>query len=191
MLINELKLPMSISGSGNSATHILQKAGYELLGSGRYGYVFAKPGENTILKLFSTNDKGYIVFVNFCLANRSSSNIPVFKGKLINVNYRYYALRMERLTPTQETDQHVVNMVDRAMQYCFDNTESNDGSVEQKDDQEVVDSPPQILKKYDQELGNTVEKMCSYASDRGIFTNDMWHKNIMKRGNTFVLTDPL
>lgn len=76
----------------------LSSKGYEKLGEGCYAYVWAKPGANTVLKIFANTDTAYFDFANLAMAHQDNPHFPKFSGKLIRINDQWRAVRMERLT---------------------------------------------------------------------------------------------
>jgi len=173
MKLNEITMP-----SYKELAEIrLQNAGYTRLGKGMTGMVFAKPDENFVLKLFDSNDDSYIEFLSFCSTQPNNPNLPKFKSKLIKVTDHYYAIRMERLEKiNSSSDKDFVKLIDRA--FTFELMRKFQSIwMTQLDDQ-------------DHNLAKTIKALANYIVHSG-FNNDIDEYNVMKRGDTFVITDPI
>ena len=86
----------------HTAREMLAKYGFEEIGSGGFGYVFANEKYPYVLKLFF-RDSAYLKWFNFCRENQDNPYVPQIKGKYMRVvpNEEVYAVRMERLKPTE------------------------------------------------------------------------------------------
>jgi hypothetical protein len=96
MKITEITRPSNI----RDAKFILSRNGYEQLGHGVYGTVFAKHNEPIVLKLFGAEDTSYVAFLNL-ITKVKNPHFPVVKGKPIKINDEYWAARLERLEPIE------------------------------------------------------------------------------------------
>jgi hypothetical protein len=154
----------------------LTKAGYKKLGSGLFGEVYARPGEDFVLKLFNVTDHAYIIFLNFCLKNIGNSNLPKFNGKMVRVTEETYAVRMERLVKSPKSDSSILELIrDAFYDYLWADEEHNDADK---------------LEQIDPNLADTLSALADYCVGKSI-RNDLHPANIMKRGTTFVITDPI
>jgi hypothetical protein len=90
--LNELLRPSDKEAAGA----ILQNAGYSKVGSGVFADVWSKPGSEFVLKLFDKADQSYLRFIDL-VKNNPSPYFPTFKGKPIEVNDEYVAIRIEKL----------------------------------------------------------------------------------------------
>jgi hypothetical protein len=75
------------------------KYGFEFLGSGKYGSVFGNPRYPFIIKVFM-KDAAYMKWIEFCNRNKNNPYCPKFKGKVIKISDNFFAIRVEKLTPT-------------------------------------------------------------------------------------------
>ncbi len=80
------------------ATAYLRKHGYQQLGSGYYATVMGKEGTPHVLKIFDNTDKGYLEFVALAIATKNP-HFPQFRGKPMRITKDYYGIRLERLKP--------------------------------------------------------------------------------------------
>ena len=97
MRIDEITLPRTI----NDAVSILNQHGYKQIGSGEAGgkgdsKVFWKEGQNSVLKLYPTDDASFTDFVNFCIQN-PNPHFPRFSRKSLRINDKYSAIKTEKL----------------------------------------------------------------------------------------------
>ena len=171
-------------GQGN-AEYMLEKAGYEKLGQGVSGTVYAKPGEDSVLKLFQSWDKSYKLFVNFTLQH-PNIHYPKFKGKMMKITDNYYAIRMEKLTPlSQEHAKMVRTMKDYITQRIatrFREINPDEATWWQRD-MEILETKQPGITEVCEELAKFVDE-----SQSGL---DLQAANVMLRGNTLVITDPV
>lgn len=190
MQINELNIPSSIQ----DARYILKNHGYKVLGVGSFATVFAKPDDPWVLKLFSKYDTGYLKFINLSNTMKGNPHIPKFRGKLINVNDNYYAIRMEKLDPvalltlTPEQKETIIKffwLVDILHQRTH-NADSFHGMYPIK---KLKERMPKILEllKEQPKLLPTLKKIVKTGTSREF---DLGDSNIMLRGDTIVITDP-
>src|ERR1700721_2108003 len=94
MKINELQMPDRKA----DAILALKQADWHILGDGSYATVFMKPGIDYVLKLFDSDDTAYADYIKLVLTH-PNPHFPRFKGKLVKVTTKYYAVRMEKLNP--------------------------------------------------------------------------------------------
>lgn len=58
----------------------LKKLGIKQLGGGKFGAVFQHPGEpNTVVKLLTRSDPGYMAYIKFCQKNKRNKYVPKIK----------------------------------------------------------------------------------------------------------------
>lgn len=157
-LLSELTVPKNYT----SASVLLMQAGYRSLGYGAYGGVFQKPGANYVLKIFRNCDRAYMDFVKLAVAN-PNPHFPKFYGKLVRINSKYSAIRMECL------DFVVKNDWRRIKTYLV--LDDDDGADIDRDMLIACD----LIKEY------LLPK----------YTIDIKGSNVMYRGLTPVITDPV
>lgn len=154
----------------------LKKMGYELehMGSGMYANVFKRPNDPYVIKIFS-QDTGYLKYVQYCLQHQDNPHVPKFRGKIIRISGDTYAVRIEVLQPYQQGINYEADYAaHQLIQY-----DTMFGGLAQHPDIEAY-SPE--LKQLFVDLANLF----------GATTLTDLHKtNIMMRGNTLVITDPV
>ena len=169
------------------AQAILEKAGYEKYGSGWYAMVYAKPGADHVLKLFSVSDRSYPEFVNMTI-QRPNTHFPKFKGKMMKVTNEYYAIRMEMLTRYGEApgDGPILKMIQN---YIYGYATYGRSYSDNIRGQEVIKEIDQV-----EEMQPGIKKACELIADmiaNGNVGLDLHHNNLMMRGKTIVFTDPV
>lgn len=179
MIINELRLPPSMMAADIKLTD----AGWIGIGRGAYGSVYHKPGFNYVLKLFSGDDLAYRTFLSMVMSN-PNIHFPQFRGKLIRVVPRYYAIRMEKLDRTTEID------------VSFDELMYMDAYISLKRGYDPSDDNDDGWWFQNATIWASLEENQSlcYALDliaQLNFPLDLKLANIMKRGDTLVFTDPV
>ena len=166
------------------AQAILEKAGYEKYGEGWYAAVYAKPGADHVLKLFSVRDRSYPKFVNMTI-QRPNIHFPKFKGKMMKITNDYYAIRMEMLTRFGEENQQLKQIRDYIYGYATYGRSYSDNIR----GQEVIKGIDQV-----EETQPDIKKACEFIADliaNGDVGLDLHKHNLMMRGNTIVFTDPV
>ena len=186
-IITESEVLDEITRPGQGkAEYMLEKAGYEKLGYGVSGVVYAKPGEDHVLKLFRSWDKSYKLFVNFTLQH-PNIHYPKFKGKMMKITDEYYAIRMEKLTPiTHDYDRLMVRtMKDYITQRIADNFREIDldNAPWWVRDMEKLETKQPGITEVCEELAKFINE-----TQAGL---DLQPANVMLRGNTLVITDPV
>jgi len=137
------------------------------------------------LKIFQSRDKAYIDFIKMVLAN-PNIHFPKFRGRLIKINNFYYAVRMEKLKTTRSTK--ISGIIDEYLRYGRDMLEYGE---ERKKQIERYETYKNILKYFEKEP--ELKKACDIIISNLFpkYYNDVHDSNIMKRGSTIVLTDPV
>lgn len=168
--INEITRPVNRL----SADQILDKAGYKRLGNGAFGAVYEKPGVDYVLKVFSSTDRAYIDFIKL-VKSYPNKHFPKFIGKVVKVNDVYSAIRMEKLS-----GMHNHNVANLMQQYCvYRNVKGRIGYERLVDVLDWLSEAPELKTALDLILDNLAYEL------------DLRTDNIMKRGNTYVITDPV
>ena len=157
------------------AAQHLEKNGYEFLGAGSYGTVLQKPGVPYVLKLFGANDLAYISFIELARKNEANPHFPRFYGKLVKVTNDYYAIRMEPLD-RYRYDSTLIYVYMRDRNYYRDNEPSD----QFYDAMELMEEYPLLQQACDIILDNLQN-----------FKIDIRNDNLMLRGKTIVITDPI
>ena len=182
-LINESEVLDEITRpTQGSASYILDKAGYVRTGVGINAEVFVKPGANYVLKLFNAQDQAYKNFANMTIRH-PNVHFPVFKRKIIPVNDRYYAVRMEYLTPLPKDYQGMLDVMKRYIGGWRKSDPGSDHRSMAAVDMEYVET---------QQPGIT--EACDLLADfikSNHYALDLHVGNVMMRGNVLVIIDPV
>jgi hypothetical protein len=146
----------------------MESAGYSRLGKGSYGMVWHKPGQTSVVKLFR-QDRGYEAFVRYCRKQRDNPHVPRFSSNILDV-YDYKMIRIERLSKmgSSPTNDRIHNSISGFF-YCWNQTEKMMTYIKKR---------PKL------------EKVLIDVKSLGC-TIDMHMGNMMLRGRTVVITDPL
>lgn len=166
-----------------SAELVLKQAGYKKLGDGAFAAVYGKAGSQHVLKLFNSTDNAYREFVK--LANsKPNPHFPVFRGKMMRVTDKYYAIRMEWLTPVPDN---------RATEYVgdilTDYVRLQQGQRPYEISEEEVNSEMRKLEKEQPGISEACKLIASGISKSR--TIDIHNENYMMRGPVLVITDPV
>lgn len=163
MHLYELTRPQSIS----DASEILYRNGYQEKGSGNFATVFYKPGTNYVLKLFKSNDEGYLTFIKYVL-NHPNPHFPKLYSKIIKITDAYYAIKIEELSPLSTSSAREIEEV------FYEFYEEN--IVPTNVDPSMLEAMQQILD----------------LMKKNNLGNDMGDNNIMQRKDgTIVFSDPI
>ena len=183
-LLTESEILDEISRPKRSEAHnILMNAGYEMLGYGIFANVYAKPGENGVLKLFDSEDEAYQKFVYMAMSN-PNPHFPKFKGKMMKITDEYYAIRMEKLTPLPDTPD-TASYAKKISAYVK-LIQNKSGRI-RSDADELISDIDEIEKEQP-----GIKYACNMIGNR--FKEeiiDIHNDNIMLRGNILVITDPV
>jgi hypothetical protein len=184
MRLFEIARPDSLSG----AVAVLQKAGYEPLDEpGSYGAVFAKPGSSEALKLYDRYDEAYTAFVTLALKHQDNPHFPKFRRGILPITNAYAAVRIERLAPLAGAQ-----LEDLAEVVC-------NFAVYTRYDRRAGHKPDNLKAKLAQttavlfdhpKLFEAVQLIDAMVETHG-FQLDYRFQNIMLRGATLVIIDPI
>lgn len=181
----ELKSPLShyrqvLRGDWNIHPELedyFTKNGYKILGSGFFSNVWGKPGEKFVIKVGNndTINDCYLDFMNFIKSNQSQ-HLPKI-GKIREFK-SWYLIPIEKLDvltlPTNRDDAHFVH----AYWKCH-----------KKFSDEAFCDRAEAGKTTYPELYSLLEKLKTQFVDKcGL---DIGFSNMMLRGQTLVITDPL
>lgn len=166
MRLDEITRPES----RRAADQLLRDKGYTRLGAGSFGAIYQNKTASYVLKVFSSTDFAYIDFIKLCQSNQNP-HLPKFFGKLVKVTDLYYAIRMEKLTPfTYDQGDYVA---DKISEYC-----RGPQSSRFEDSLEYLEDKPELSKAC--KLIRTLKHPL-----------DLKYDNVMKRGSTVVIVDPV
>lgn len=184
MRLHEITRPDSLSG----AIAVLRKAGYEPLDEpGSYGAVFAKPGSPEALKLYDRYDEAYTAFVALALKHQDNPHFPKFRRGIVPITDAYAAVRIERLAPLTGAqledlaevvcDFAVYTRYDRGVGHKPDNLKTKLAQTTA-----ILSAHPKLF-----EAIQLIDTMVQTHS----FQLDYRFQNIMLRGATLVIIDPI
>lgn len=150
-------------------SNYMQNQGFNVLGSGISGLAFEKSGYPWVFKIFN-DDNGYLFYYNYSRQHQNNPHVPKVKGAPIKITPDTFLVRIEKL---QEMSQAMYrsDLVDTIT------------SIEWGDD--LTPDKVKKLKKYPQILQILNDIINSGHS------LDLNLNNLMARGNTLVITDPL
>ena len=178
MRLNELSRPTSRV----EAEKILTDHGYERVAGGTYAVVYGKPGANTVLKLVHKKDVAYLAFVKMALENQSNPHFPRFSSKLIRLNDDYKAVRMERLTPGKGAEDNYRSFIAYGLDLYF----ARKGNWNS-----MVDHAKESIRNAFEKNPKLQEACDIMIKSLSQYVNDLHPGNVMFRGDTLVITDPV
>ncbi len=150
---------------------IFTSAGWDYMGKGVAGVVFSKPGKNYVVKIFNTDDRGYKLWLAFCIANQGNPFVPKIYGKPTPINSELAAVRIERLIPSSGG---AGTLAVGQLMYWY----------------ESGFYPEQWPQKFDPALRKPLIKVMSFL-DNSTDALDLHDGNVMFRGDQPVFVDPL
>ncbi len=168
----------------------LSKYGYTRLGKGGYGAVYRNDKQNKVLKVFK-NDPLYKEWVQFSRANPNNVFLPKFRSNVIEFNNGVNGVMIEPLDRAGEDGHTIANIISTIVEIL----------PEVKKYRETGELTPQAvwLKQFYDQYESSFDYFMSntdfiqaaeflYARRNKA---DIGASNIMKRGQQFVITDPL
>lgn len=151
----------------------MKKVGWYRIGRGYYATVFAHQYRRYIVKVFH-NDKGYAHYLDYVKSHQSNPHVPKVIGKERQVNKDTSVVRLEKLLPiTNGNDPMFRKYINPELPVNFYNIFENPDNLPF-----LQEHWPQLYKLLQDISGMTG------LEDLGI-------KNVMQRGDTLVITDPL
>ncbi len=162
-----------------TANDILLRSGYEMLGTGAFATIYEKPGASYVLKLFDDEDHAYQAFIEL-VRQHPNPHFPRLIGKPVRVSPGFHAIRMEKLAPYRG-DPHLfrVYMMNRDFK---DRLVPNGYTANQMSDvEEIFYEYPDLKVALDLIIDHLIPE----------FRCDIQPWNLMARGSTIVITDPI
>ena len=152
--------------------------GFKYLGSGFFAGVYEHPNYPWVFKIFK-DDPGYMHYFKYVKANQHNENLPKIKGNFIKINDTTYVIRVEKLTPMTNT---------------FFNNEFNNivpiiRLLARRDIKDLDHDYQQIILDFKQKYPGIFSVF--YDMAKSDFLLDLGPRNMMMRGNTPVVTDPI
>lgn len=164
------------------AEKILTDHGYERVGGGTFAVVYGKPGSKTVLKLVHKKDVAYLAFVKLALENQNNPHFPRFSSSLIRLNDDYKAVRMERLTPGKGAEDNYRGFIAYGLDLYF----ARKGNWNS-----MVDHAKESIRNAFERNPDLQEACDLMIKSLSQYVNDLHPGNVMFRGGTLVITDPV
>ena len=166
----------------------LKERDFKKLGEGLYSSVFQSQTENFVVKINNGDiDEGYLEFLDFCRKTKSP-HLP--KIGTVKKYENWYIIFIEKLEPS-----NLSRWINTDLLNFFSSYRGDDWDSFEKVYNALLlpnGSPfnDDSVKKQFFELSNLVTLFEGY-SDNGTIINDLHSNNIMMRGDTYVITDPI
>lgn len=160
------------------ADRVLRGAGYQRVGCGGYSAVYRKAGQPFVLKVFSTRDHAYRDFLLLARAHAGNPHFPRIVGKVVPVTSTYSAVRMEPLAPYR----HDPAAIDDYMRLRdFEAAPGGPASLQKADALDLMETLPALREACDLIIDMLLPQ----------YERDIKPENVMLRGSTIVLIDPV
>jgi hypothetical protein len=156
----------------------MQENGFSKLGSGAFANVYERPGYPWVFKIF-TRDPAYLEWLGYVTANRGNEHVPKLRGKPFKINNDTFAVRMEKLSPLPD-NYHDDPLIDAVMWGGVPPTSQSKRTI--------TDAGHTDLLSVLSAINNIAYGGNSHTKDYGA---DLHRFNVMLRGNTLVITDPV
>jgi len=147
------------------------------MGEGAFGAVYEKEGYPWVFKVFH-GDPAYLDFLRYAIAHQNNPHVPKFKGKPFKIDDKTYAIRMEKLY--EWTSYFDLMGHTKSLMYAV-----SSWRPPVSPDQEAVFKSRGAAGLIP--VLNNLAQLCGSKNYR----LDLHHGNIMRRGNTIVIVDPL
>ena len=155
----------------------MSEHGFKKMGEGAFGAVYEKDGYPWVFKLFH-GDPAYLDFLRYAIAHQHNPHVPKFKGKPFKIDDKTYAIRMEKLyewTSYFDLMGHTKSLMHAVYSWRPPVSPEQEEVFKSRGAAGLIP----VL--------NDLAQMCSGKNYR----LDLHHGNIMRRGNTMVIVDPL
>lgn len=171
--IRDIKLDMQL----DDFQEFMESQGFKHLGTGSLGIVFEKPGYPWVFKVFK-NDPAYLSFIKYARRNQQNQYLPKVRGGIIEINPTTYAVRIEKLTPIDNSTFIKISNVFYTIQDI----------VADERDEDLEEHERAIIKNY---YGLYEFVNAWWNGVFGDVSLDIHAANLMMRGNQPVLSDPV
>jgi hypothetical protein len=186
---------------------ILEQQGYKEIGVGGSGTVWQHPSRpNEVLKVFMSSDRGYDNWIKICLVNRGNPNLPRFlSANARKVTRDFKAVRTEILGPVSGDADGIAYQIGVLVKNCsWGNAVQGPAkpSASIQDMKDYIESAApdhngyerfDLIKDYLVKDPNFLKVLwiltTAVREKKGV--PDLQGANLMQRGSTLVLTDPL
>jgi hypothetical protein len=177
----------------NDATSYLRKFGYHNMASepgherGHYSTVLYKPNMPYVLKLFTPRDTAYLSYLKL-ITSVSNPHFPVIRGKPTKVNDRYYAVRLEHLTLlTGHREIELREQAATCLTYLSILDKEKDPKIQLEYQAKVINSARHLPRT----LVTAIDLINIHCIKGQSVVTDLHEENVMMRGNTMVIIDPI
>lgn len=151
----------------------MQDNGFKQLGSGAFANVYERPGYPWVFKIFS-KDPAYLAWLEYVAAHQNNEHVPKLRGKPFKINNDTFAIRMEKLT----------DLPGNWRQNVFLDAIVGGVPLRKHVTTTLIDAGhPDLLE--------VLSAINDIAYVKRTHTADLHAYNVMMRGNTPVITDPL
>ena len=158
-------------------TDYLETQGFKHIGQGSFSEIYLKQGYPWMFKLWS-HDPAYLWWITWAAKHQDNPNVPRVKGLPVRIAKDTYVVRLEKLRGLVRREGNLSRGYDR-LAYLVDRIESVD-DLSKEDLQWIRSEYPGV---YD--ILRVIQRA---GSD---FVVDLHGDNIMLRGQTPVITDPV
>jgi hypothetical protein len=154
-------------------TEDLAEHGWKKIGGGHFANVYQHPNYPYVVKVF-VNDSGYSNYFALMKKLQGNPHVPKVRGNIMKFGDRGGAVRMEPLTPLSGPRDPILRKYVDPMLYFTD----------------IYDIiTPRNLPFLEEKYPDLLEVIHGMGK---IFGKKDWHEhNLMKRGDTLVVTDPV
>lgn len=182
----------------NELIDYLDNHGFKRMGKGFFSEVWSSESESFVIKInMGRNyDENYLKFVEYCRNNKQNPHLPKM-GKIKNLKTMdgrdFYILFIEKLSTVKSYDlgfeggNDYNNFMDGC---CFSYLRHN-----KKDLDIIISDFSDHYNIYHDSMRKQLSELVKIYSDMiemvGMDNMDMETKNLMRRGNTLVITDPV
>lgn len=156
----------------------MQDNEFKKLGGGAFGEVYEKEGYPWVFKVFH-GDPAYLDFIRYAIAHQSNPHVPKVKGQPFRIDDKTYAIRIEKLQPWSDyfdvKSENGTTLMDFLRWWNPPLKQEQIEFLKQRNVEGLV------------EVLNGLAALCRSKNYR----LDLHYGNIMRRGNTPVIADPL
>ena len=186
---------------------ILIKQGFREIGTGGSGSVWLHPSRpNEVLKVFMATDGGYFNWVNICQQHRGNPNLPKFlSAKPRKLTDDFMAVRTEILKPFPEDSEGIAHQIGVLVKNCARGNKIQGPAKPSTSVQDMKDYMESAAPDHNgyQRFDHIKDYLITdpdFLTALWILTTavrekkgrpDLQGANIMMRGTTIVLADPL
>lgn len=179
--------------------------GINRIGSGAFSMVFTqKDQKDTVVKVFSAIDEGYLAFINFCLKNQGNQWLPKIlslhrvqvKKKKSDRDYFIIFIKKYKLAKSKILSKRLRETLDVAFTSVSDKSDSSEYAHAREyinevagGDDDAIFLALRLMAPRDDALLKVINFITKKTESE--FTNDLHDLNIMVDQRQLVITDPL